>query len=120
MDLCDHPESKENKVIYDKNIKIIHKVLSKLSTYIKATVNEITHENFHTLLTVTMREINKNSLYGHEKKEICTHIILLLLEMHGMPHITAFYTAHVIESAIEEIYSYGFHKFKRVKKCIIT
>lgn len=119
MDSCKHDQT-EQRAIFDKKIKVIHEITNKLSIYIKATSKEITHDNFKTILIITMRELNKHKLHGETKKELCTQIITLLLDSFGLPHIISYYTGEIIGIAIEEIYLYGFHRFKRVNRCVMT
>ena len=114
-DKCEH----DKKAIFNRNSKILHKIYIKLTTYIKTTNKTLDHDNFNFVVQIVMRELNKNKLYGFEKKELCTQIIILLLDSLGLPHIINYYTVEAIGEAIEYIYNHNFHRFKKNKSCII-
>ena len=123
MEVCNHSEivKPEKKAIFERNAKILHKVYSKVLTHIKTTDGELCHENMNFTIQIVMRELNKaGGLYGFEKKEICLQVLILLLDSIGLPHIISYYTAECIEELIETIYKSGFHRFKKIRKCIIV
>ena len=118
-EICTHND-KNSKAIFDGHVKIIHKILTKMSIMIKATEKEINHQNFNIILVQIMRDLNKNKLEGFQKKTLAVTIITLILTELGMPHIVAHYTSEIIEESIETIYSMGLHRWKRTHKhCII-
>jgi len=122
MSNCEHTEKDIPKkaAIFDKNVKIIHNIYSKLSTHIRTGDKEITFDNFHIITQITMRELNKHSLYGFEKKELCVGLLVLLLDSFGLPHIINYYTVEAMSDIIETIYVNRMHKFKKPKKCVIV
>jgi hypothetical protein len=66
-----------------------------------------------------MREINKESLYGFEKKNIAISIMVLLLDALGTPDMVSKMTATAIADTVELIYSHSMHRYKKTGKCII-
>ena len=122
---CSHGDIEKN-VIVTKHTKIVHKVFSKMLIFIKTTSEFLTHDSFHPVLVMVMRELNKagsggsGGLYGFEKKELCIQIMSLLLIEIGLPPVLAHYSASVIEKQIETVYTMGFHKWRRHHKhCVI-
>lgn len=116
---CTHEDMK-SKASFDKKLKIINQIYNKLTIYIKATMEEITHNNAGFILQVIMRELNKQSgLYGFDKKDMAIFIMVLLLESLGCPEVIAYYVPMVIAEMIETIYINRMHKFKKTSKCFI-
>ena len=112
--ICDH-ETK-SKALFDKHVKIFHKIYTKIMLLVKSTEQEINDMNFNIYLIQIMRELNKHNLKGYQKKQLAISIITLLLMELGLPHIVSKYTAEIIEKAIESIYEISLHKFKRPHK----
>lgn len=116
---CEHGKELKDDPSFSKKVKTVHKILSKLSTYIKATIQEIDHENVPLLLQIVMRELNKTKFKGPEKRDMAIFIMETLLESFGVPEIIAHYTAELIERLLENIYNHGMHKFKR-RNCVLN
>ncbi len=106
-------------VIITKHNKIIHKIYMKMNTLIKSTYGLLHDHNVSLILTRVMREINKESLYGFEKKNIAISIMVLLLDALGTPDMVSKMTATAIADTIELIYSHSMHRYKKTGKCII-
>ena len=121
MELCDHPDKGtiQNKAIFNRDVKILHKITVKMTIYIKATGNDICHNTFGFYLQMVMRELNKHKLKGYEKRELTQTIMILLLDSLGLPHIVSYYTAEIILDMIEIVYQSKMHKFRKVHKCAI-
>jgi hypothetical protein len=67
-----------------------------------------------------MYELNKESLYGFQKRSIAISIMVLLLEAVGTPDTTSKVTAEVIADLIELIYAASLHRYKKKgSKCIV-
>jgi hypothetical protein len=117
---CDHI-TKEKDITTIKHAKIVHKIYTKMSVFIKTTHDFLTHDNFQIVLVQVMRELRKASgLYGFEKRQIAIEIMSLLLMELGMPSVVAHYTSEIIERQIETLYTMAMHKYKRKHKhCII-
>jgi len=117
---CEH-KIPEHNVVAVKHTKIIHKVYGKMSLFVKSTSELLSHDAFHTVLIMVMRDLNKHNLYGFEKKTIAIEVMTLLLQELGLPHVIAHYSAEVIEQQIETVYALGFHRWKRLRKtgCIM-
>lgn len=115
----------KNAKIFQKNEKIVHKIYSKMLTFVKTTDenSNLDHDNFTIILTKVMRDLNKTSIYGFEKKTIAIGIMTILLDSLGLPHVVSYYTAEIIEAQVEHIYNHGLHRWKRPHKhrpnCII-
>lgn len=115
---CEHDVDKN--VIITRNTKILHKIHARMKTLIKSTEKEINHNNFNMILIKVMRELNKHGLYGFEKQKLAVEIMTLLLdELSPAPHIVNHYTVELIVEMIEIVYTHGFHRYKRVKKCCV-
>ena len=82
-------------------------------------MEEINHNNAGFILQAVMRELNKHSLYGFDKKEMAIFIMSLLLESVGCPEAVAYYVPLVIAEMIETVYINRMHKFKRTSKCSV-
>ena len=106
-------------VIITKHNKIIHKIYMKMNTLIKSTYGLLHDHNISLILTRVMREINKESLYGFEKKNIAISIMVLLLDALGTPDMVSKMTATAIADTVELIYSHSMHRYKKTGKCII-
>jgi hypothetical protein len=106
-------------VIITKHNKIIHKIYMKMNTLIKSTYGLLHDHNVSLILTRVMREINKESLYGFEKKNIAISIMVLLLDALGTPDMVSKMTATAIADTVELIYSHSMHRYKKTGKCII-
>ncbi len=107
-------------VVITKHHKIIHKVFMKLNTMIKSTYVLLNDTNATLVLTRIMRELNKESLYGFEKKILAISIMILLLDSLGTPDIVSRMTAVFIADTIELIYAHSMHRYKKSGKCIIV
>jgi hypothetical protein len=106
-------------VIITKHNKIIHKIYMKMNTLIKSTYGLLHEHNIALILTRVMRELNKESLYGFEKKNIAISIMVLLLDSLGTPDMVSKMTATAIADTVELIYSNSMHRYKKTGKCII-
>ena len=111
---CEH-ETK-SKALFDKHVKIFHKIYTKIMLVVKATDGELNDNNLALYLIQIMRELNKYKLEGFQKKQLAVSIITLLLMELGLPHIVSKYTAEILEQTVEEIYKIALHKFKRPHK----
>jgi hypothetical protein len=60
-----------------------------------------------------MYELNKESLYGFQKRSIAISIMVLLLEALGTPDTTSNMTAEAIAELIELIYAASLHRYKK-------
>lgn len=116
---CEHGKELKDDPSFSKKVKTVHKILSKLSTYIKATIQEIEHENVALLMQIVMRELNKTNFKGIEKRDMAIFIMETLLESFGVPEIVAHYTASLLEKLLENIYNHGMHRYKRGKCSVI-
>ena len=105
--------TEQQDAIIGKNIRVVYKIYNKMKTQIKTTSRELDHSNFSQYLIIIMRELNKNKLFGLEKKVIAVELMTLLLCELGLPHVVAHYSAEVISGQIEHIYNHGFHRYKR-------
>lgn len=106
-------------VIIAKNTKITHTVFSKVRTLIMATHEGINETNFSLILTKIMRELNKNSLYGFEKKRLAVEIMTLLLDEFAPPEMSGPQFSEKIVETIEIIYAHNMHRYKTENKCKI-
>lgn len=106
-------------VILHKNTKVIHKVFSKMKTLILATQGLIDEHNVGLILTQVMRELNKYSLFGFEKKRLTIEIMILLLDATGSPHAINKFTVEMLVELIELVYCHGMHRYKNTGKCVI-
>ena len=119
---CEHNEidSVKSKALFDRNIKILHKIFVKMHTYIKTSGDgDIDHHNCGFYLQMVMRELNKTNLKGLEKRDLAQSIMMLLLDSLGLPHIVSYYTSEIILDMLEVIYNSKMHRFRKVHKCII-
>jgi len=117
---CTHPNASiDDKALFDKQIKVLHSISVKMTIYIKATGQDINHNNAGFYLQMIMRELNKSSFNGPTKRDLALSIMILLLDSLGLPHIVSYYSAEVILEMIEVIYAHRMHRFKRTKKCTI-
>ena len=105
--------NEQQDAIVAKNIRVIHKIYNKMKVQIKTTSREIDHSNFSQYMIIVMRELCKQKLFGLEKKVIAVELMTLLLSELGLPHVVSHYTAEIISSQIEHIYTHGFHRYKR-------
>jgi len=116
VETTDSVAALKNAKIFQKNEKVVHKIYSKMVTFVKTTSENLDHDNFTIILTKVMRDLNKTGIYGFEKKAIAIGVMTLLLESLGVPHTLSYYTAEIIEAQIEHIYSHGLHRWKRPHK----
>lgn len=106
-------------VVITKHSKIIHKIFTKMSTLIKSVYATLNETNYSLILTKTMRELNKESLFGFQKRDIAVCIMVLLLDSLGCPDVISRFTAEVTMDLIENIYTHNMHRFKHEKRCVI-
>lgn len=106
-------------VTVTKHSKIIHKVFTKMKTLILSTQGILEDHNISLILTRIMRELNKESLYGFQKKTLAISIMVLLLDALGSPDIVSRFTAELIADTIELIYAHSLHRYKTSGKCTV-
>lgn len=109
----------EDIVIITKNQKILHKIYTKTLTYIKSAYGMLSEANYSLIVTRVMRELNKETLYGFEKRRLCLEIMILLLDICGCPDTISKFTAEATLTIIESIYNANMHRYKTERKCII-
>lgn len=123
IDINDQPiegyEKNDNIVIITKNTKIIYKIFSKMNIIIKSTYKIFDESNISIIMTQTMRQLNKENIYGFEKKEIAICIMLLLLDSLSAPDIITKFNADSLCDLIELIYNHNMHRYKTEKTCLI-
>jgi len=112
---CHHStDEKSSTEIIHKHVKIIHKIVSKMVTMIKASGDPLDHRNVNLILIQVMRDLNKHSgLHGFEKRDLAVMILQVILDSAGLPHIVSGYTSEIIVTMIEHAYHGGFHRYKR-------
>jgi hypothetical protein len=121
----DNPEIEQDKtynqdiVTITKNSKIIYKVYTKMYTLIKSAYGLLSETNYTLILTDVMKQLNKESLFGFQKKELAVCIMILLLDALGCPTVISKFTAEVTIDLLELIYTHNFHRYKHQNKCII-
>lgn len=108
-----------NIITISKNNKIIYKIYSKVNILIKSTYGLLDETTYTLILTKVMRELNKETLFGFEKKEIAICIMILLLDSVGCPSAISKFTAEATVELIEMIYAHSMHRYKTNGKCII-
>ena len=110
----------EDVIVITKNSKIVHKIFTKLKTLILSTTRTLDHDHVSIILTRVMYELNKESLYGFQKRSIAISIMVLLLEALGTPDTTSNMTAEAIADLIELIYAASLHRYKKKgSRCIV-
>lgn len=112
------PTVDENTIIH-RHTKIVHAVFGKMRTLVLSTRDVVGEHNASLLLARIMRELNKHSLYGFEKKTLAICIMVLLLDAVGCPHTASQLTAEAISELIEFIYTANMHRYKKQGKCVI-
>jgi hypothetical protein len=113
--------SLDDIVVITKNSKIVHKVFMKLKTLILSTTRTLDQGQVSLILTRVMYELNKESLYGFQKRSIAISIMVLLLDAVGTPDTASRVTAEIIAELVEMIYAASLHRYKKKKdnKCIV-
>ncbi len=109
----------DDVVIITKHSKIIHKIYSKMHTFIKSAYGLLNESNYTIILIEVMKELNKHNLYGWEKKKLAIEIMILLLDVVGCPDAISKFTAETTIGLIENIYTHNIHRYKQEKKCIV-
>lgn len=112
--------SLEDVIVVTKNSKIVHKVFSKLKTLVLSTTRTLDHEHVSIILTRIMYELNKETLYGFQKRSLAISIMVLLLDAVGTPDAVSKITAEAIAELIELIYAASLHRYKKKgSKCTV-
>ena len=94
-----------------KYVKVIHQVYDRIRVIVNTQMGQINYKNGTIVMTLLMSELNKFKLTGDTKKVIAIQIFTLLLKELGLPEVVASYDAMAIESLLETIYNFNFHRF---------
>jgi hypothetical protein len=108
-----------NIITISKNSKIIYKIYTKMNVLIKSAYGLLDETNYSLILTNVMKQLNKEKLFGFEKKELAICIMVLLLDSVGCPSVISKFTAEATVEIIEMIYTHNMHRYKQTGKCVV-
>ena len=111
------------KKLSSKDVNVVEKHVAIIMSKIRIVTPIIDADNFFVSAILVCREVDKRLKLSHGyKREVCLRILVLALEVGGVPPFAAEMTGAQIVQIVDTVHRRGFHHFsltKHERRCTI-